>query len=160
MAIRSVRQDGDEVLRKKSKEVDAINERILTLLQDMADTMYQADGVGLAAPQVGVLKRIVVIDIGEGLMELINPKITSQSGEQSELEGCLSVPDIMGEVPRPTFVVVEALNRKGEKIQIEGKELLAVALCHEIDHLDGILFKDKAVRIVDKEDVMRKKDRV
>ena len=153
MAIRNIRKDGDEILRKKSKEVEAINEKILILLQDMADTLYKADGVGLAAPQVGVLKRVVVIDVGEGLIELINPVIKSQSGQQCMAEGCLSVPGIWGEVNRPTHVVVEALNSKGEKIVIKGEGLLAIALCHEIDHLDGILFKDKVVRFLSKDDL-------
>lgn len=153
MAIRNIRKDGDEILRKRSKEVETINEKILILLQDMADTLYKADGVGLAAPQVGVLKRVVVIDVGEGLIELVNPVIKSQSGQQCMAEGCLSVPGIWGEVNRPTHVVVEALNSKGEKIIIEGEGLLAIALCHEIDHLDGILFKDKVVRFLTKDDL-------
>ncbi len=153
MAIRNIRKDGDEILRKRSKEVETINEKILILLQDMADTLYKADGVGLAAPQVGVLKRVVVIDVGEGLIELVNPVIKSQSGQQCMAEGCLSVPGIWGEVNRPTHVVVEALNSKGEKIVIEGEGLLAIALCHEIDHLDGILFKDKVVRFLTKDDL-------
>ena len=153
MAIRNIRKDGDEVLRKKCREVDEINEKIHILLKDMADTLYKADGVGLAAPQVGVLKRIAVIDVGEGLIELINPVIKSQSGKQCNAEGCLSVPGVWGEVNRPTHVVVEALNSKGEKIVIEGEGLLAVALCHEIDHLDGILFKDKVVKFLNMDDL-------
>ena len=153
MAIRNIRKDGDEILRKRSKEVEEINEKILILLKDMADTLYKADGVGLAAPQVGVLKRVVVIDVGEGLIELINPVIKSQSGQQRMAEGCLSIPGLYGEVERPAHVVVEALNPKGEKIVIEGEGLLAVALCHEIDHLDGILFKDKAIRFLDKDEL-------
>jgi len=153
MAIRNIRKDGDEILRKRSREVDEINDKVLTLLKDMADTLYKADGVGLAAPQVGVLKRVVVIDAGDGLLELINPVLKSESGLQCVPEGCLSVPGVWGEVNRPTHVVVEALNSKGEKITIEGDGLLAQALCHEIDHLDGILFKDKVVRFLDKEDM-------
>lgn len=156
MAIRNIRTEEDEILRKKSKEVDVINDKIITLLKDMADTMYKAQGVGLAAPQVGILKRVVIIDAGEGLIELINPVIKSESGEQIEIEGCLSIPGVFGEVKRPAVVVVEALNRKGEKVTIEGKELLARALCHEIDHLNGILFKDKVIRFVDKEELERK----
>ncbi len=156
MALRNIRKDGDEVLRKKSKEVDVINEKILTLLKDMADTMYNSDGVGLAAPQVGILRRVVVIDVGEGLIELINPVITEQSGEQTEFEGCLSVPGIYGELKRPAKVVVKALKAKGEQFETEGTGLLAIALCHEIDHLDGILFKDKAIRLVDKEELEKK----
>jgi len=153
MALRNIRKDGDEVLRKRSREVDVVNEKIHMLLQDMADTLYKADGVGLAAPQVGVLKRVVVIDVGEGLLELINPVIKSQSGQQCMAEGCLSVPGIWGEVNRPTHVVVEALDAKGKKKVIEGEGLLAIALCHEIDHLEGILFKDKVVRFLDKDEL-------
>ncbi len=153
MAIRNIRKDGDEILRKKSKEVDVINDKIRILLQDMADTLYKADGVGLAAPQVGVLKRVVVIDVGDGLLELVNPVFKSQSGKQVTTEGCLSVPGIWGELNRPSHVVVEALNGKGEKVVIEGEGLLATALCHELDHLEGILFKDKAIRILDPEDL-------
>jgi peptide deformylase len=149
MAIRNIRKDGDEILRKHSREVDVINDKILTLLEDMKDTLYKADGVGLAAPQVGVLKRVVVIDVGEGLLQLINPVIKSQSGQQCNVEGCLSIPGVWGEVNRPANVVVEALNEKGEKITINAEGLLAIALCHEIDHLDGILFKDKVIRFVD-----------
>ena len=153
MAIRNIRKDGDEILRKKSKEVDVITEKINILLKDMADTLYKADGVGLAAPQVGILKRVIVIDVGEGLLELINPVIRSQSGQQCMAEGCLSVPGIWGEVNRPTHVIVEALDAKGKKVVIEGENLLAIALCHEIDHLDGILFKDKVTRFLDKDDL-------
>ena len=159
MAIRNIRKDGDPVLRKKSREVDEINDKIRILLKDMADTLYKADGVGLAAPQVGVLKRIVVINVGEGLIELINPVVKSRSGHQFTAEGCLSIPGIWGEVDRPSHVVVEAFNGKGEKIEVEGRELLAVALCHEIDHLDGILFKDKAIRFLDKDEMKEKNSR-
>ncbi len=153
MAIRNIVKEGDEILRKKSKEVDRIDEKVITLLKDMAETMYNAGGVGLAAPQVGILKRIVVIDTGEGLIELINPVIVSQKGEQVDVEGCLSVPGVYAEVKRPAEVEVEALNAKGEKITVKGTELLAVALCHEIDHLDGILFKDKAIRFLDEDEL-------
>ena len=115
---------------------------MLTLLDDMAETMYDANGVGLAAPQVGVLKRIVVIDIGEGLVELINPEILETSGSQIDHEGCLSIPGNSALVERPNYVKVKALNRNGEEIIVEGKELMARALCHELDHLDGKLYKD------------------
>jgi peptide deformylase len=152
MALRTIRKDGDEVLRKISKEVEVLNDKIKALIKDMADTMYKADGIGLAAPQIGILKRVVVIDVGEGLLELINPRIIEETGEQIEVEGCLSLPDVFGEVKRPAKVVVEALNTKGEKVLIEGKELLARALCHEIDHLNGILFKDKVIRFIDKDE--------
>jgi peptide deformylase len=135
----------DDVLRKKSKPVEKIDKRILELLDDMAETMRHADGVGLAAPQVGILRRVVVIDVGEGLIELINPEIIETSGQQRGAEGCLSIPGVRGEVIRPEKVRVKALNRKGEQIEITGTGLLARALCHEIDHLDGVLFIDKAV---------------
>jgi len=149
MAIRRIRKDGDEILRKKSKEVKKIDDKILTLLDDMAETMYHNDGVGLAAPQIGILKRVVVIDVNDekGLIELINPEIIHAEGEQCETEGCLSIPGLYGEVKRPEKVIVKALNRKGEEITIEGTKLLAIALCHEIDHLDGILFTDKAIKL-------------
>lgn len=154
MAIRNLRFEGDEILRKKSKKVTNIDSKIITLLDDMAETMYKAEGVGLAAPQVGILKRIAIIDIGEGLIELINPEIIETRGEHLVVEGCLSVrgPNgelIRGELKRPQSVVVKALNREGKEFTIEGKDLLAQALCHEIDHLDGILFIDKVIRFVD-----------
>ncbi|MFO7153721.1 MAG: peptide deformylase [Caldicoprobacter oshimai] len=146
MAIRRIMIYGkDDVLRKKAKPVAKIDERILELLDDMAETMRHADGVGLAAPQVGILRRVVVIDVGEGLIELINPEIVEASGQQRGAEGCLSIPGVRGEVIRPERVKVKALNRKGESIEITGTGLLARALCHEIDHLDGILFIDKVV---------------
>ena len=151
MAIRTIRKDGDEILRKISRKVEVIDDRILTLLDDMKDTMKKAEGVGLAAPQVGVLRRVVVIDVGEGLIELINPVIVYESGEQFEMEGCLSIPGIKGKVKRPEKVIVRAQNRKGETFEMTGTELLAIAFCHEIDHLNGILFTDKAI-ITDKED--------
>ena len=143
MALRNIVQIGEPVLRKKSKKVEVIDEKIIQLLEDMADTMYEADGVGLAAPQVGILKRVVVIDIGDGIIELINPEIIATSGEQIDDEGCLSVVGESGAVRRPYVVKVRALNRKGQTIEIEGEELLARAFCHEIDHLDGVLFVDK-----------------
>ena len=146
MALRQIVKIGEPVLRKKSKVVKEINDRIIELLDDMADTMYEADGVGLAAPQVGILKRVVVIDIGDGLIELINPEIIEAEGEYLDNEGCLSVPGESGDVLRPYRVKVRALNRFGETIEIEGEELLARAFCHEIDHLDGILYVDKVVK--------------
>lgn len=143
MALRKIRLSTDEILRKKSKEVKEINDKILELLDDMKDTMYDANGVGLAAPQLGVLRRVIIIDIGEGIVELINPTILEASGEQFGEEGCLSVPNKSGNVRRPNYCKVEALNRYGEKIIVEGEELMARALCHEIDHLDGVLYIDK-----------------
>ncbi len=147
MAYREIRKDGDEVLRKKSRPVEVIDKKIETLLDDMAETMYKADGVGLAAPQVGILKRIVVIDVGNGLFEMINPVILEQSGEQDGIEGCLSVPGTSGEVVRPMFVTVKYTDRYGETVTLEAGELFARCICHELDHLDGILYKDKAHRM-------------
>ena len=147
MAIRNIRISTDEVLRKKCKEVKEITPNLLTLLDDMADTMYDANGVGLAAPQVGILKRAVVIDIGEGLVELINPEILETSGSQIDDEGCLSVPGKYAPVDRPYYAKVKAMDRDGNEFIIEGEELMARALCHEIDHLDGILYIDKALPV-------------
>lgn len=147
MAIRTIRISTDEVLRKKCKVVKEITPNLLTLLDDMADTMYEANGVGLAAPQVGILKRAVVIDIGEGLVELINPEILETSGSQTDDEGCLSVPGKYAPVERPSYVKVKAMDREGNTFIIEGEELMARALCHEIDHLDGILYIDKALPV-------------
>ncbi|MBB6216956.1 peptide deformylase [Anaerosolibacter carboniphilus] len=146
MAIRNILKDEDPTLRKKSREVEKIDHRIVMLLDDMIDTMYEADGVGLAAPQVGVLKRIIVIDVGDGIIELINPVIIETTGEQVDVEGCLSIPGVTGEVKRPKRVIVRGLDRNGKTIEIIGEELLARALCHEIDHLDGILFTDKVIK--------------
>ena len=144
MAIRSIMNyQKDDILRKKSKIVEKIDNRILSILDDMAETMYQADGAGLAAVQVGILKRLVVIDVGEGLIKLINPVIVNTYGEQQETEGCLSIPGIYGKVKRPQQVEIRALNEKGDSIKLKGTGLLACAFCHEIDHLDGILFIDK-----------------
>ncbi len=145
MAIRNIRISTDEVLRKKCKPVKEITPGLLTLLDDMADTMYEANGVGLAAPQVGILKRAVVIDIGDGLIELINPVILETSGSQTDDEGCLSVPGKSALVERPNYVKVRAMDRDGNEFIIEGEELMARALCHEIDHLEGILYIDKVV---------------
>lgn len=144
MALRNVRLDGDEILRKKSREVEKIDDRILTILDDMVDTMYDRDGVGLAAPQIGILKRLVVIDVDdENLYKMINPKIIKSSGEAIDEEGCLSVPDRRGEVVRPTNVTVEYTDENGKLKVLEGEGLLARCICHELDHLDGILFIDK-----------------
>ena len=147
MAIRNIRISTDEVLRKKCKPGKEITPNLLTLLDDMADTMYEANGVGLAAPQVGILKRVVVIDVGEGLVELINPVILETSGSQIDDEGCLSVPGKYAPVERPYYAKVEAMDRDGNTFIIEGEELMARALCHEIDHLDGILYIDKALPV-------------
>ena len=142
MAIRIIIKDNDPLLRETSKPVSEITPRIHKLLDDMAQTMYDAAGVGLAAPQISVLKRIVVIDIGEGLIELINPEIISLEGEQEGPEGCLSVPSLLGKVKRADFVIVKALDRNGSEISIEATGFLARAIQHEVDHLNGILFTD------------------
>lgn len=148
MAIRNIRLEGDEILKKVSKPVDEINEKILTLIEDMFETMYAQNGVGLAAVQVGVLKRVIVIDLGEEDGEryvLINPKIIKTKGSQEVEEGCLSFPNKFAKVIRPKEVVVEALNEKGEKITIKGKDMLAQAIMHEVDHLEGEVFIDKII---------------
>ena len=144
MAIREIRKDGDEILRKRSREVEKIDDRILELLDDMIETMHFANGVGLSAVQVGILKRVVVIDLYDGNkpLKLINPRIIKQKGKQEVEEGCLSFPNQFGNVIRPMEVTVKALDENGKEITIKGKELLAQALAHEIDHLDGNLFVD------------------
>ena len=149
MALRQIRLDGDDILRKKCKEVKEMNERTKTLIADMLDTMYDAGGVGLAAPQVGVLKRIVVIDIDyenpyDNPYVLINPVIIEKEGEQCGDEGCLSIPGKVAEVTRPERVVVKFLNGDMEEVTLEATDLFARAICHELDHLDGILYKDIA----------------
>lgn len=143
MAVREIRVMGDEVLSKRCKEVKAMTLRTQILIEDMLDTMYEAMGVGLAAPQVGILKRIAVIDVGDGPIVLINPIILETSGEQTGEEGCLSVPGKAGQVTRPNYVKVKALNENMEEVIYEGEELLARALCHEIEHLDGHLYVEK-----------------
>ncbi|WP_017814692.1 peptide deformylase [Paenibacillus shenyangensis] len=152
MAIRIIVKEPDEVLHKKAKEVTKITPNVQKLLTDMADTMYDADGVGLAAPQVGILKRAIVVDVGDehGLIELINPEIVDSSGEQLGSEGCLSIPALNGEVRRAMEVTVKGLDRNGKEITITGSELLARALQHEIDHLNGVLFTDIAERVYDR----------
>ena len=150
MARLNIRKIGDPVLRQTSRPVKEINARIITLLDDMAETMRDADGVGLAAPQVGVLRRVVVIETPDsGLIELINPQILSVEGEQEGYEGCLSVPGQSGIVKRPMKVTVRALDRRGHAFEMTGTELLARAFCHEIDHLDGQLYVDIATEMGD-----------
>jgi len=146
MAKLNIVKYGDEILRKKCREVEEITPRILTLLDDMVETMHAADGCGLAAPQVGILRRIAVVEVEEGeLYELINPKIIAYSGEQFEIEGCLSLPGEVVTTKRPMYVTVRALNRHGETVDITGEGLLARAFCHELDHLDGHLMIDRAI---------------
>ncbi|MDR3593253.1 peptide deformylase [Clostridium sp.] len=143
MALRNIREYGDDVLRKKCREIDKLDDRLLTLIRDMKETMYDADGVGLAAPQVGILKRVFVVDIGDGPLVFINPEIIETSGSQTDEEGCLSLPGETKEVMRPNYVRARALNEKWEEFEIEAEELLARAILHEYDHLNGTLFIDR-----------------
>lgn len=147
MAIRSIREEGDEILRKQSREVEKVDDKIRELLDDMVETMHKYNGVGLAAVQVGILKRVIVIDLydDKGPIKLINPVITKEKGEQEVEEGCLSFPNKYAKMIRPKEVTVEALDENGKKIKIQGKDLLAQALAHEIDHLNGIVFIDKMI---------------
>ena len=142
MALRTIRTEGDPVLRKVSRPVTEMNQKLRTLIFDMLDTMYESMGVGLAAPQVGILKRLVTIDVGDGPIVLINPEILETSGEQTGDEGCLSVPGMAGQVTRPNYVKVKALDENMEEVIYEGTELLARAFCHEIDPLDGKMYTD------------------
>lgn len=153
MALRTIVNKSDDVLHKKCKTVEKFDEKLGILLDDMAETMYKAKGVGLAAPQVGILRRVVVIDVGDGLVELINPEIIKKSGKQREIEGCLSCPDQWGYVIRPMCVTVKAQDRTGEVFEFKAKEFFARAVCHELDHLDGHLFIEKVVEFVDPRDL-------
>lgn len=158
MAILNIITEENEILRKTSKPVDGVTPRIETLLDDMADTLIKAGGVGLAAVQVGILRRIFIIDIGveygkNEIIEFINPEIIKKSGKQEEVEGCLSVPNKYAITRRPAKVTVRAENRKGEKFEYTGEGLFARCLCHEYDHLDGILYTDNAIEMLDPEDV-------
>ena len=154
MAILNIVKEGDDVLRKICRPVDAITPRILTLLDDMLETLHDANGVGLAAPQVGILRRIAIVEVVDGqVYELINPEIIAREGKQNELEGCLSVPKQWGVTDRPMKVTVRAMNRDGETYTVTGTGLLARAFCHEIDHLDGVLFKDNAVHMLTPEEI-------
>ncbi len=152
MAKRNIVKFGEDTLRKKSREVTSFDDKLWVLLDDMLETMRAANGCGLAAPQVGILRRVVVIDVGDGPIELINPVITSVKGKQREVEGCLSSPGQYGYVVRPAKVKVTAQNRYGKEVKYEGKELLARAFCHEIDHLNGIIFTDLADEMVEAEE--------
>lgn len=150
MALRNIRTLGDDILRKKSRTVEKIDDKILSLLKDMADTMYSSEnGAGLAAPQVGILKRLVVIDMGQGLINLVNPEIVEAEGTHEVIEGCLSVPGKWGKLERPEKVIIKALNERGEEVTMTGTGALGKCLCHEIDHLDGILFIDKVKEFVE-----------
>ena len=158
MAIRNIVKDGDSILNKKCRPVEKFDSKLADLLDDMAETMHLANGVGLAAPQVGILRRIVVIDVGDGVIELINPQIISFSGEQEGVEGCLSFPGEWGITKRPQYVKVKAFDRNGNEFTKDGKELLAKAFCHEIDHLNGIVFKQVAERMLTPKEIEHMND--
>lgn len=149
MALRNIVKDGDSVLRKKCREVTAFDDRLHMLLDDMKETLDHANGAGLAAPQVGVLKRVALVSVDEDFFELINPEIIATEGEQTDPEGCLSIPGVCGTVSRPYKVTVKAQDRYGKEFTATGEGLLARAFCHELDHLDGILFKDKVIEYYD-----------
>lgn len=153
MAILNIVKEGDATLRKVCRPVTEITPRILQLLDDMRDTLIEANGAGLAAPQVGILRRICLVDAGDEILELINPEIIATEGVQNELEGCLSVPDVWGVTERPMKVTVRATNRYGEEFTAEGEGLVARCFCHELDHLDGHLFTDRAVHILTPEEM-------
>lgn len=154
MALLNIVKEGDPILRGKCREVEEITPRIITLLDDMAETLHKAEGCGLAAPQVGIKRRICIVEVDEGdLIEMINPVIIKESGHQEELEGCLSIPGKWGYTDRPMKVTVKALDRNGKEFTVSGEDLKARALCHEIDHLDGILFTDKVTQFVDPEEL-------
>lgn len=152
MALRTIRLEGDPILRKKSREIEDINERITILLDDMVETMEDADGVGLAAPQVGVLRRAIVIDVGEGPIKMVNPEIIERDGLKTDVEGCLSIPGKNGTVERPLHVKVKYRDEEGQERILEGSDLFARAICHEIDHLDGVLYTDKVIEFIELED--------
>ncbi len=153
MALLNIVKEGDPVLRKVCRPVTEITPRIRQLIDDMMETLEDANGAGLAAPQVGILRRIVIVDIGDEYVELINPEIVAAEGEQQEVEGCLSVPDVWGITDRPMVVTVRAMNRDGETVEYTGEGLVARCFCHELDHLDGHLFTDKALHILDPDEV-------
>ncbi|MBP3378646.1 MAG: peptide deformylase [Clostridia bacterium] len=153
MALLNIVKEGDPTLRKVCRPVTEITPRILQLLDDMVETLIDSNGAGLAAPQVGILRRIAVVDMGDEIVELINPEIIAAEGQQQELEGCLSVPDVWGITDRPQKVTVKATNRFGEEFTVTGEDLDARCFCHELDHLDGHLFTDKAIRILTPDEV-------
>ena len=157
MALREIVKEGDRILTKKCRPVEKFDQKLVSLLDDMAETLKVAEGVGLAAPQVGLLRRVCIVDIGDkdGLIELVNPKIIAYSGKQSEAEGCLSCPNEYGIVERPMFVTVQAQDRNGNEFTIKAEGLKARAFCHEIDHLDGIIFKQKVQRMLRPDEIQR-----
>ncbi len=152
MATRKIITEGNSTLAKVCRPVTSFDERLATLIDDMKETVVQANGIGLAAPQVGVLRRVVVVDLGEEIIELVNPKIIEQSGEQDGLEGCLSVPERFGMVKRPNYVKLEAQDRHGDWYEYEGEELIARCFCHELEHLDGHLYTERAYRMLSREE--------
>lgn len=158
MALRKIVDKSEDILRKKCKPVVNFDEKLGILLDDMAETMYKANGVGLAAPQVGMLRRAVVVDVGDGLIELVNPEVIKTKGSQRGIEGCLSCPDEWGYVVRPMEIIVKAQDRTGKHIQLKLKDFSARAVCHELDHLEGQLFTDIADEMVDPEEVEREQE--
>ncbi|MFA7672661.1 MAG: peptide deformylase [Clostridia bacterium] len=160
MAIRNIRLEGDEILRKKSREVTVFDERMFTLLDDMYQTMVAAPGLGLAAVQVGVLKRVVVIEMDGVKFELINPAITESEGENIDIEGCLSLPEFYGTVKRPEKIKVKYQDRMGKESETQAEGYMAHCFCHELDHLDGILFRDKVIEIVDPADIEKEEEEI
>ena len=148
MALRKIVTEGDEILLKKCRPVEKFDQKLWNLLDDMAETLYDSGGVGLAGPQVGVMRRVCVIDIGDGLIEFVNPEIIYSEGSREVVEGCLSSPGEFGLVNRPEFVTARYYDRNGDCYEIDGEELFAQAMCHEFDHLDGILFKTKVIRML------------
>lgn len=153
MALRNIVHEGDDVLRKKCRRVEKFDEKLASLLDDMAETLAEANGCGLAAPQVGILRRIALVDVGEGVIELINPEIIASEGSQEAVEGCLSIPGEFGITCRPAKVTVKAQDRNGNEFTVSGEELKARAFCHELDHLDGILFIDNVIRMLDPDEM-------
>ncbi len=154
MALRKIVTKEDPILRKKCRKVEVFDKRLWDLLDDMKETLYKAEGAGLAAPQVGVLKRVAVIDVGDGYMELVNPEITDSSEDiQEEAEGCLSIPGEYGITKRPKTVIVKAQNREGKWVVYKGEDLKARCFCHELDHLDGVLYTDKVIRMLEPDEV-------
>ena len=153
MSIRTIRVEGDEILRKKSKEIKEMTPRLSQLIDDMIDTMYESEGVGLAAPQVGILRRVVLVDTGDEILELVNPVMLETDGEQFGAEGCLSVPGKYGLVKRPYYAKVKAQDRYGNWYEAEGEELIGRCFCHELDHLDGILYTEVMDRFLTEEEL-------
>lgn len=153
MGIRNILKEGETILNKKSRVVETFDDRLCTLIDDMKETLLKENGVGLAAPQVGVLKRVIIVDIGDELVEIVNPEIVKKLGKQEEIEGCLSCPGEYGITVRPMKVKVKGKNRFGKDVVYEGEDLVARAFCHEVDHLDGILFKKHVIKMLNKEDL-------